>query len=222
MTGNERPDINDSSATLCVAGQQNQSQQGQSQADPQKSQQTQQDKSSTGSQTQKTQDQAAPAEDSLAAAARKARDQKKDAAKPAKVFTNDNLPDSGGISTVGERKDSAAAKGAGTVQDSDAAPQSVEKKWRDRFAKLHHKLDQDEQELDVLQREASSDQTQFYAGDPNKAMNDQTSGQPFGSDYTKKVTAIDAKKKDIEADKQAISDAEEELRKSGGDSGWAR
>src|ERR1700693_637488 len=45
---------------------------------------------------------AAPSqEDSLAAAARRAKEKKKDASKPSRVFTNDNIPTSGGISSVG-------------------------------------------------------------------------------------------------------------------------
>src|ERR1700691_2694815 len=52
--------------------------------------------------------QTAPAQkDSLVAAARRTREEKKDQSKPAKVFTNENLPDVGGISSVGE----AAAPG---------------------------------------------------------------------------------------------------------------
>jgi hypothetical protein len=42
------------------------------------------------------------------------------------------------------------------------------------------------------------------------------------SDINDKAAQIEDKKKKIEADKQAIEDAEEELRKSGGDPGWAR
>jgi len=41
-------------------------------------------------------------------------------------------------------------------------------------------------------------------------------------DINKKTGDIEAKQKQIEADQQAIADAEEQLRKSGGDSGWAR
>jgi hypothetical protein len=211
--------------------QQSQSQQSQSQSQAQSdSQQTQQQSSSASSQTQKSQDQksqsqtaaqSAPPQDSLAAAARKAREQKKDAAKPAKVFTNDDLPSGGGISTVGAEKDADSAA-AGSKEDAAPAGANDEKTWRSRFAKLHHKLDQDQDELDVLQRELGVAQTQFYGGDPTKAMNDQMSGQPFGTEYNKKLADIDAKKKQVEADKQAIADAEDELRKSGGDPGWAR
>ncbi len=92
-----------------------------------------------------------------------------------------------------------------------------EKTWRDKFAKLHHKLDQDQADLDVLQRELGVSNVQFYT-DPMKGMQQGLTRD----DITKKTADIDAKKKEIEADKQAISDAEDDLRKAGGDSGWAR
>jgi chromosome segregation ATPase len=154
----------------------------------------------------------APQQESLADAARKARDAKKDAPKTTKVFDNDNLPATGGISTVGkasEPKDGAAA---------DAAPSAAgEKAWRDRFASLRAKLARDKSDLEVMQRELGVLNLQNYS-DPVKAMQQDLTR----SDINKKTADIDAKQKTIEADQQAISDAEEELRKSGGDSGWAR
>ena len=41
-------------------------------------------------------------------------------------------------------------------------------------------------------------------------------------DINKKTADIDAKTEQIEADQQAIDDAEDDLRKAGGDPGWAR
>ncbi|HTS13482.1 MAG TPA: hypothetical protein VMH00_15300 [Candidatus Limnocylindrales bacterium] len=193
-----------------------------------------QSQSDTGSQSQasssasstQAQTQTKP-QDSLAEAARRARAQKKENpnSKPAKVFTNENLPAAGGISTVGEESTSGEASANGAQPAGQGAAQSSgndEKAWRAKFAELRHKLDQDQAELDVLQREASTDQVQFYGGDPEKATADQMSQQPMGADYNKKLAKLDAKKKQIEADKQAISDAEDELRKAGGDPGWAR
>ena len=40
-------------------------------------------------------------------------------------------------------------------------------------------------------------------------------------DLDKTQSQIDAKKQDVEKDKQAISDLEDELRKAGGEPGWA-
>ena len=157
--------------------------------------------------------------DSLADAARKAREQKKDA-KPAKVFTNDNLPTEGGVSTVGAAP--APAQGAADQQAETKASPKDEKAWREKFAQLHKKLDQDQADLDVMQREAGVDAVQYYGGDPNKAVQDQSSQAPMGAAYNKKVADIDAKQKQVDADKQAISDAEDDLHKAGGDPGWAR
>jgi hypothetical protein len=175
----------------------------------------------TSSQTSQTDASAeAPQQDSLAEAARKAREQKKEAPKAVKVFTNDNLPTEGGISTAGASATPAASPE--TSDQSTAATSGDEKTWRDKFAALRHKLDQDQAELDVLQREANVGMLQYYGGDPQKAAQDQMSQAPLGAAYDKKVSAIDAKKKEIEADQQAISDAEDDLRKAGGDPGWAR
>jgi parvulin-like peptidyl-prolyl isomerase len=161
---------------------------------------------------------AAPA-DPLAAAARRAKEQKKQETKPAKVFTNDNLPAAGGVSTVGAApadSDSSSDKSAATSTTA-AAPAQGESYWRDKFDKLNKKLEQDQSELDVLQRELGQLNLQNYS-DPNKAMQQGLSR----SDIDKKTAEIAAKQKEIDADKQAISDAQDALRKSGGDPGWAR
>jgi len=162
-----------------------------------------------------------PQKDSLAEAARKAREQHKESAKAAKVFTNDDLPTQGGVSTVGSS--SAVAPSEATAAGGAKTPAgNNEKAWRDRFSQLRHKLEQDQAELDVMQREVGVAEVQYYNGDPQKAQQDKTSQQALGTAYNKKVADIDAKKKQVEADQQAISDAEDDLRKAGGDSGWAR
>jgi chromosome segregation ATPase len=165
---------------------------------------------------------APPQQGSLAEAARRAREQKKEAAKPAKVFDNDNLPAQGGINTVGRTSEQSAAAeapaAAGEEKPGQAAPgKNDEKAWRDKFATLHAKLEKDKADLDVMQRELSVLDVQYYP-DPVKAMQQSVTRD----DINEKTAKIEAKKKDIEADQQAIADAEEALRKSGGDSGWAR
>ena len=152
-------------------------------------------------------------EDALAAAARKAREQKKESAKSPKVFTNDNIPSTGGVSTLATA--SAAPDNNGGAATTPAG--ADEKAWRQKFADLHHKLDQDKENLDVMQRELGVLDVQYY-GDPVKAMQQQYSRE----DINKKTAAIEAKKKEIDSDQQAIDDAEDALRKAGGDPGWAR
>ncbi len=68
-----------------------------------------------------------------------------------------------------------------------------------------------------MQRELGVLDVQQY-DDPMKALQEKYTR----SDINKKSAAIDAKKKEIEADNQAISDAQDELRKSGGDLSWAQ
>lgn len=162
----------------------------------------------------------APAQGSLADAARKSREQKK-SEKPAHVFTNDNIPTSGGISVAsaqGTQQEGGAAATADATASAPGNPSGKdEKAWRDKFAKLRQKLATDQENLDVMQRELGVLNTQFYT-DPVKGMQQGLSRD----DINKKTSAIDAKKKDIEADQQALDDAEDALRKAGGDPGWAR
>ena len=160
----------------------------------------------------------APAQDSLAEAARKAREQRKEKTKSPRVFTNDNIPASGGISSVGAPAPTGSSPGEGTEPSTPAASSGRgEKFWRDKFADLRHKLEQDQQNLALSQRELGTLNTQFYT-DPNKQLQQQLSR----SDIDKKTAEIDKAKAQVDADQQAISDAEDNLRKSGGDPGWAR
>ncbi|MGH9745611.1 MAG: hypothetical protein ACRD59_05810 [Candidatus Acidiferrales bacterium] len=171
--------------------------------------------------------QAPPAQqESLADAARRAREQKKDAPAQAKVITNDNIPTQGGISAVGTEPtppaENADNANDGSVNAAGAAKAGTgagddEKKWRERFAKLRHKVEQDQSDLDVMQRELGVLDLQYY-NDPVKAMQQNLTRGEINA----KTDKIAAKQKEIDADKQAISDAEDDLRKAGGDSGWAR
>ena len=164
--------------------------------------------------------------ESLAAAARKAREQKKDQAQAAaRVFDNDNIPKQGGVSAVGVNPDESsadasgapAAAGAGGAAAAGPPGSNDEKGWRELFAKLNKKLAQDEDNVNVSQRELGVLDVQYY-NDPNKAMEQNLTR----SDINEKTAKIDAAKQQVETDKQAIADAEEQLRKSGGDIGWAR
>lgn len=158
--------------------------------------------------------------DSLAEAARKARAAEKKTPKTARVFTNDNIPTAGGVSQVGVASqtpsESASASSAQAKGSAKAANGNSEASWRARFAQLRHKLEQDQAELDIMQRELGVLNMQYYS-DPNKAMQQQLSRD----DINKKTDAIDKKKAQVASDQQAISDAEDDLRKAGGDAGWA-
>jgi hypothetical protein len=176
--------------------------------------------------------------DSLGDAARKARAQKKDSSKPAKVFTNEDMAGlKGTISVIGnepaqgtgtdktaeKNDDKKPANGADAkptngadVKDAKKEQAKDEPYWRAKFAAARKTLAQDTKELDILQREFNLKQEQ-YSQDPTWAMHQQNSR----ADINKTQSEIDTKKQDIEKDKQALSDLEDELRKAGGDPGWA-
>ena len=164
-----------------------------------------------------------PKTESLAEAARKARAAEKNAPKAATVFTNDNLPTiSSGVSVVGQASAastsaSTSAGPASSASSTTSAGSSDEAAWRAKFADARHKIEQDKQELAIMQREMGELNVQYYAN-PTKALMQSINR----SDITKKQAAIDAKQKQLAADEQALSDLQDQLRKAGGDPGWAR
>jgi len=164
--------------------------------------------------------------DPVADAARKAREDKKNAAKPKKVYTDDDVkPASAAAATAATPAPSdaggAAATGtAGQQKTDEAAPKedpNGEKAWRKRFKDQRDKLAKAETELDVLQRESQKLQIEYYP-DPQKALSEQNSRK----DVDEKMAKIKAKQQEIAQLKQGLEDMEADMRKSGGDPGWAR
>jgi len=160
--------------------------------------------------------------DPVADAARKAREDKKDAPKPKKVYTEDDISTKkSDISVVGTPapQGDATASTATTTTGGGTAPGAMtpEQQWRKRFADQRAKITRAEQELDVLQREENKAGLQYYS-DPTKAMKEQLTR----NEINLKAAKIDAKKQEIATLKQGLDDLEDELRKAGGDAGWAR
>jgi hypothetical protein len=166
--------------------------------------------------------------DPVADAARKAREQQKTAPKPKKVYTDDDVkpatPADTAVATPAggaagqaatDKGQGAAANGTGAA--GDAGKDDPATIWRKRFQEQRDKIAAAEKELDVLQREGDKAQVQYYA-DPQKALTEQYTRK----DINDKNAKIDAKKQEIANLKQQLSDLEDELRKSGGDPGWAR
>jgi hypothetical protein len=173
------------------------------------------------------------AQESVAAAARKAQAQKKSSGKPVTVFTNDNIDTvKGTINVVGETPAPPADKTTTAQDKTKTAPTDDKSKaasaddkagstkdeayWRKAFAEARKKLADDTHELDILQREYNLKQQQYYS-DPNTAMREQYNRQ----DLTDTKTKIDEKTAAVAQDKQAISDLEDALRQAGGEPGWA-
>jgi hypothetical protein len=165
--------------------------------------------------------------DPVADAARRAREQRKAAPKPKKVFTDDDVkPAEAPAPPAATSSDSTSpSEGAklqkpqapGEQNSSDKEDPNSEKAWRKRFADQHKKISDAELELDVLQRELQKSNLQYYSN-PQKAMNEQLTRD----EINEKTAKIEAKKKQIADLKQQLSDLEDQLRASGGDAGWAR
>lgn len=177
--------------------------------------------------------------DPVADAARKAREEKqrKDAQKPKKVYTDDDIkpatPDKPAVqnatasgATTGTETAAGGAQSAGAQKADDAAKKedaaekedpNSEKAWRRRFGEQHRKIADAEKELEILQRELDKSSVQYYA-DPTKAMKEQNSR----AEVNGKMAKIEAKKKQLAQLQQQLDDMEAELRKAGGDPGWAR
>jgi hypothetical protein len=126
----------------------------------------------SGAALAQSQDDSAP---SVAEAARRARDQKKTAAKPVRTLTNDDLPAApvSGANAVEAQVNSAKAEdNAAATSDASqaqAAPVNDEKAREqnaENAAALEHakkELAQAEHELDVMQRKAALDSDAYYS-----------------------------------------------------------
>jgi len=129
--------------------------------------------------------------DAVAEAAKKAREQKKEAPKPKKVYTDDDISTKkSDISVVGPApapapnaeaatntaKSTTMSPAADATDASKPSDANSEKAWRARFAALRTKIATAEQDLDVLQREENKNSVQYYA-DPTKAMKEQYSAR---------------------------------------------
>jgi len=171
---------------------------------------------------------------SLAEAARKARAERaKMGATKVPMFTNDNIPRAGGLSIAGSVTpasattggEAAATEGAATGEGEAGAKKEDkcdEQCWRGKFQEQRNKIKDAERELDVMQREYNLARVQ-YNQDPNVAMREQYSNNTAGGrELQDLLNRINNKKADIDRLKQALSALEDDLRKSGGQPGWAR
>lgn len=154
-------------------------------------------------------------QDSLAAAARRARAQKKDEPKAAKVWDNDNIASTpGAVSIVGESGGNAPAE----PSDNGAQNQDKAASAKDKAAKSAE-LDADQQqlkslktELDIAQRKLVLDQ-QMYYGKP-----DYSSDSAGAAALKDEQDQIDAKQQEIDDLQKKIDELQSQLASAGGDS----
>jgi hypothetical protein len=165
-------------------------------------------------------------QESVADAARLAQAEKKTAPKPKMVIDNDNLDTlTGTVNVVGQepappedqaKKPAADEKTPKAGAPGEKPPVKDEAFWRQKFADANKKLADDARELDILQREYNLKQEQFYT-DPMASLKQDYSRQDLNDTRTK----IDDKTAMVAQDKADIASLEDELRRAGGDPGWA-
>lgn len=175
-------------------------------------------------------------QESLADAARRIRAERaKKGPVKAKLYTNDNIPRETVLSTTtglaqaaaeGEGEAAPAAEGEAAPGEgapaAEAAKECDEQCWRGKFSEQRAKIQRAQQDLDILQREYNLSRTQYYQ-DPNAAVREQYSNTTAGGrELQDLLNRMNAKKAEIDQLKQGLSALEDDLRKSGGQAGWAR
>lgn len=142
---------------------------------------------------------------SLADAARKAKEQQKQAPKAKTVWTNDNLPNAPTVSVVGQTPQEAATANTNEAQANSQAATSASGDIDSERAKISADLEQAQKQLDNLktdldlaQRESKLDSDQYY------------SGPDFASDQQGKAK-LDSDKSQVEAKQQAVDQAQKKV-----------
>lgn len=153
--------------------------------------------------------------DSLAAAARQARADRKDQPKAAKVFTNDNLPTNATISYVGSSANTPTTNdtGASSNQAANANTKAGAKvggsgdKSSDEaaLAKAKQQLESAKKDLDIDQRKFALDQ-QDYLSNPNHNSDTETAAT-----LQTEQDGISAKKDEVEAAEKVVDDLKARL-----------
>lgn len=138
---------------------------------------------------------------SVAEAARKAKEQQKQAKAPV-VWTNDNLPTSATVNVVGQPAASSPAGNAATADQQAVADSADSDTTKDKLtadlAAARKDLDSAKTDLDLAQRESKLDSDQFYST-PDYASNQQGQAKLDAdkSQVTTKQQVVDAAQKKV-------------------------
>jgi predicted RNase H-like nuclease (RuvC/YqgF family) len=176
---------------------------------------------------------AAAQSDSLADAARKHKQQQSGKPVAAKVYTNDNLPATETISTVGTPASDAAAAaptdGQATADGSTPATkdgakpaddtktrQKTWEDWRDKIQKQKASVEQMQKENDEIDRQYKLTTGNYY----NSAQQRLYDGAAMAKEDAAYKQQLEQKKKAIDDAKQKIDDLQEEARRAGVPSGY--
>ncbi|HXZ27787.1 MAG TPA: hypothetical protein VEG08_07280 [Terriglobales bacterium] len=166
---------------------------------------------------------------SLAEMARDALRSKPAPSPTTKVWTNDNIPTSSGISTVGTPAPAAPASVGGEGEEAAAGPaeskprspeelKQLEAQWRQKFQDQKDKISLLQRELDVLKRENQIRAATYYADAGNRMRYENQA--KYAADDRKYQADTAAKQQQLDAAKQQLEDMREQLRKAGLPSSW--
>ncbi len=160
---------------------------------------------------------------SLGTVARKLRDQREtQGTKEVKVYTNDTIPQHGGLglTVAGAASKSAAEKSSPAAASSHKAAKHGEAYFRKRADKIRSDLSLHKRELAVLEQQLAQAQITYYPNPQETLM--QESSPSFQSKANKLRQEIQSKKAQIAADEKAMQELGQELQRDGGDPGWIR
>ena len=167
------------------------------------------------------QDQSAPAQESLADAARKAKAQKTNSA-TAKVYTEDKLSGlSGhGVSSVGSGSSGGASSGSANSYANSggnagaSSGKNDEQYWRGRAQAIRDQMAQLDQQIAGIQEEIKAKGAVTI--DP---MSGASAGVIYIEDRNREIKQIEGQKAKLQDQLEALA---EDGRKAGADSGWFR
>jgi hypothetical protein len=164
---------------------------------------------------------------SLAEVAKQEEARRKAIKTPSKVYTNDDLKKYGPATAPAatpEQKPAAPATGQDATAPKEAAPQPAAEEepakdeawWRKRITDARATLDRSQVLADALQSRINGLWADFTARD------DPAQRAVIQQDRLKALAELDRMKSEIDAQKQAIADIEEEARREGVPPGWLR
>jgi hypothetical protein len=155
---------------------------------------------------------------SLGDVARKEAARRKKVAKPAKVYTNDDVGGAEATAPPAAPADAAAAAPPPKPEEkpADEGPKKDEAYWRARIGEARTGLNRAKMFHDALQSRINGLSADFAARD------DPAQRAALSSDRQKAVAELDRVKKEIADFEKQIRDIEDEARKAGVPPGWLR
>jgi hypothetical protein len=159
---------------------------------------------------------------SLADVARKEEERRQTIKAPSKTYTNKDLVGSGSdVVPPLPAPAPASTTPAASASDADPAPKSKEPAkdqayWSNRMKGLQTQLDRDQTLLAALESRVNALNTDFVSRD------DPAQRGVIESNRKKALAEQASMKQQVDADKKAIADLEEEARRAGAPPGWLR